>query len=132
MLSPRIRHRFFDIALNEANFDNTCMCFVIYDIDYYIYIIGLYFSATMPSFKETTCQGQTQADMCIAVSFTNGAHDTLVLNKASEASSIYEGFLQGARDVPVVVIDIPIHNKRFVSNFHQRNSPSRFDETYTL
>ena len=89
----------------------------------------------MPSFEESTCQGQTQADMCIAVSFSNGAHDTLVLNKASEASSIYEGFLQGDRDVPVVVIDIPMHNKRFVSNFNQRNSPSRFDmknETYTL
>ena len=103
---------------------------VIYDINF---IICLYFLDTMPSFEESTCQGQTQADMCIAVSFSNGAHDTLVLNKASEASSIYEGFLQGDRDVPVVVIDIPMHNKRFVSNFNQRNSPSRFkNETYTL
>ena len=91
---------------------------------YIDYIIGLYFSAMMPSFKETTCQGKTQADMCIAVSFSNRAHDTLVLNRASEASSIYEGFLQGDRDVPAVVIDIPMHNKRFVSNFHQQNSPT--------
>ena len=89
---------------------------VIYDINF---IICLYFLDTMPSFEESTCQGQTQADMCIAVSFSNGAHDTLVLNRASEASSIYEGFLQGARDIPAVVIDIPMHNKRFVSNFHQ-------------
>ena len=86
---------------------------------YIDYIIGLYFLDTMPSFKESTCQGKTQADMCIAVSFSNGARDTLVLNRASEASSIYEGFLQGDRDVPVVVINIPMHNKRFVSNFHQ-------------
>ena len=78
----------------------------------------------MPSFKETACQGKTVADMCIRVSFSNGAHDILVLNRASEASSIYEGFLQGARDIPAVVIDIPMHNKRFVSNFHQQNPPT--------
>ena len=95
--------------------------FVIYDINY---IIGLYFLDTMPSFKESTCQDKTQADICITVSFSNGAHDTLVLNRASEASSIYEGFLQGDRDVPVVVIDIPMHNKRFVSNFNHQNLPT--------
>ena len=125
MLSPVIRQRFFDLALNEANFDSISieiLCFfVICDISY---IIDLQFSDTMPSFKETACQGKTVADMCIAVSFSNGAHDTLVLNRASEASSIYEGFLQGARDIPAVVIDIPMHNKRFVSNFHQQNSPT--------
>ena len=98
------------------------MVFLIDDINY---IIGLYLSDQMPSFEESTCQGKKQGDMCIAVSFSNGAHDTLVLNRASEASSIYEGFLQGATDIPAVVIDIPTRNKRFVSTFHQRNSPSR-------
>ena len=75
----------------------------------------------MPSFEEITCQEKAKADMCIKVSFSNGDHDILMMNRASKTSSIYEGVLKGDMNIPAVVIDIPTQNKRFVRNIHPKN-----------
>ena len=93
-------------------------CFTFWDIHT---VIGLYLVDNMPSFEEITCQEKAKADMCIKVSFSNGDHDILMMNRASKTSSIYEGILKGDMNIPAVVIDIPMHNKRFVRNIRPKN-----------
>ena len=54
------------------------------------------------------------ADICIKVTFPNGIVDFMFLK--SIGSSIYEGNLEGDKDVGVVMIDDPEIKKRLVTS----------------
>ena len=66
----------------------------------------------MPTFEQKTCMTTIKADVCIKVAFSNGITDFMSLK--SSGFSIYEGSLEGDRDVGVVMIDCPEDRKRLV------------------
>ena len=71
----------------------------------------------MPSFMNADCPVEYVADMCIQVAFPNQRTDLLILQKISLTSSTYDGFLKGDKDVGVVLIDVPMKKKQFVSRY---------------
>ena len=72
----------------------------------------------MPAFESSVdCQniGEDKADLCVGVKFPNSIKDMLILTQVS-GTSIYEGYLGDENEVPVVLIDTPLTNKRMVIN----------------
>ena len=70
----------------------------------------------MPAFESIfDCQniGEDNADLCVSVKFPNSIEDMLILTQVPE-TSIYEGYLRDENEVPVVLIDTPLTNKRMV------------------
>ena len=70
----------------------------------------------MPKFEESPCIDDA-GDICIKVSFPNEVMDILILTQMPK-TSIYEGFLQGDKEVGVVMIDAPSAKTRMVSNYN--------------
>ena len=70
----------------------------------------------MPKFEESPCIDDA-GDICIKVSFPNGVMDILILTQLPK-TSIYEGFLQGDKEVGVVMIDAPRAKTRMVSDYN--------------
>ena len=66
----------------------------------------------MPTFEQKSCPTTIKADVCIKVNFSNGQTD--LMNLKTSGFSIYEGNLEGDKDVGVVMIDSPEDQKRLV------------------
>ena len=50
--------------------------------------------------------------LCITVIFPNAVEDLIITRKSSR--TIYEGYLKEEKDVPVLIIDVPVRNTMMV------------------